>query len=235
MRNINIYSDESCHIENDGYKYMIIGALWCDKDNAPIVSQKIKSIKQKYNIPLYQEVKWSKISPAKTDMYCELVNCFFNTEDLNFRVVVVNKENLDHIAFNQTYSQFYYKMYWILLKNIFDNNINSKFNIFFDPKDTHTFKDVAVLSEISNLRTNGSVPLLEPTDSSRNHMMQLADILIGCVKFLHNKNCTSKSKNQVFRVFEKEVHDNLFKNSPLYEKKVNIFHWNPSHKEDIDV
>ena len=26
---IHIYCDESCHLENDGMKAMVLGALWC--------------------------------------------------------------------------------------------------------------------------------------------------------------------------------------------------------------
>jgi hypothetical protein len=29
---INIYCDESCHLENDGINVMGLGGLWCNKD-----------------------------------------------------------------------------------------------------------------------------------------------------------------------------------------------------------
>jgi len=32
MTNIyNIYCDESCHLENDGEKVMVLGAIWCPR------------------------------------------------------------------------------------------------------------------------------------------------------------------------------------------------------------
>lgn len=28
----NLYCDESCHLENDGQKAMVLGAVWCPDD-----------------------------------------------------------------------------------------------------------------------------------------------------------------------------------------------------------
>ncbi len=30
----NIYCDESCHLENDLQKAMVLGAVWCSKDKS---------------------------------------------------------------------------------------------------------------------------------------------------------------------------------------------------------
>ena len=30
-REFNIYCDESCHLENDQQKAMVLGLIWCDK------------------------------------------------------------------------------------------------------------------------------------------------------------------------------------------------------------
>ena len=29
---INVYCDETCHLEHDGHKAMALGAIWCPKD-----------------------------------------------------------------------------------------------------------------------------------------------------------------------------------------------------------
>lgn len=35
------------------------------------------------------EMKWTKISPAKVDLYKDLVNYFFDDDDLHFRGVII--------------------------------------------------------------------------------------------------------------------------------------------------
>ena len=53
-----------------------------------------KYIKEKYNMNKLCEVKWTKVSPDKIQMYRELVEYFFNNEHLFFRAVVVDKTKL---------------------------------------------------------------------------------------------------------------------------------------------
>ena len=42
---VHIYCDESCHLENDGMKAMVLGALWCPADQRKLLSRKIKVLK----------------------------------------------------------------------------------------------------------------------------------------------------------------------------------------------
>jgi len=34
----NIYCDESCHLQHDGQKAMVLGAIWCPLDKAREIS-----------------------------------------------------------------------------------------------------------------------------------------------------------------------------------------------------
>ena len=38
----NIYSDESCHLENDQQKSMFFGGVWCAKDKTKEILKRIK-------------------------------------------------------------------------------------------------------------------------------------------------------------------------------------------------
>jgi len=50
MSNIyNIYCDESCHLENDHQKAMVLGAIWCPKDKVTEISKRIIEIKVRNN------------------------------------------------------------------------------------------------------------------------------------------------------------------------------------------
>ncbi|PKN75613.1 MAG: hypothetical protein CVU49_02645 [Candidatus Cloacimonetes bacterium HGW-Cloacimonetes-2] len=39
----NVYCDESCHLENDGQKSMVIGAVWVDREHVRSISTDIKA------------------------------------------------------------------------------------------------------------------------------------------------------------------------------------------------
>ena len=142
----NIYCDESCHLENDHQKIMVLGAIKCEKSYKKQAVNDIRNIKEKYNMNKFCEVKWTKVSPDKFDMYLELVNYFFSNPNLSFRAVVVDKTKLKHELFNQTHDSFYYKVYYQLLcRIIVPNNENY---IYLDIKDTKGARKVRKLGEV---------------------------------------------------------------------------------------
>jgi hypothetical protein len=60
-----------------------------------------------------------KVSPAKTQFYLDLMDYFFDDDDLHFRALVVpNKSKLRHSEFRQSHDDWYYKMYFDMLKVI---------------------------------------------------------------------------------------------------------------------
>ena len=67
------------------------------------------------------EIKWTKVSLGKVEFYEDIIDYFFNNDDLKFRAVIASKENL---VFgneeNDDYASWYYKMYYQLLNNFMD-------------------------------------------------------------------------------------------------------------------
>ena len=114
----NIYCDESCHLPNDHQPIMVLGAIWCPKDKAREIAENIRRIKVKHNLPPFFEIKWTKVSPGKADFYLELIDYFFEEKDLHFRGLIAEKEGLDHVKYYQDHDDWYYKMYFNLLKII---------------------------------------------------------------------------------------------------------------------
>ena len=45
---INIYCDESCHLENDKHTSMVLGGVSCPISKVRDISVKIKELKEKY-------------------------------------------------------------------------------------------------------------------------------------------------------------------------------------------
>ncbi|HEB32102.1 MAG TPA: DUF3800 domain-containing protein [Spirochaetes bacterium] len=46
----NIYCDESCHLEKDHIDVMVIGGIWCPKNEVRNTSVTIRNIKEKHNL-----------------------------------------------------------------------------------------------------------------------------------------------------------------------------------------
>jgi len=53
----NIYCDESCHLENDRQKVMVLGAVWCPLDKTREIAIRLREIKKKHGMPAPFEAK----------------------------------------------------------------------------------------------------------------------------------------------------------------------------------
>ena len=138
-REINIYCDESCHFERDEHSSMVLGAIWCPKDKSETIAKTIGSIKALHRINPRSEVKWSKISPKSVKLYLALANFFFSERDLHFRALVIpDKSKLDHEKFGRTHDDWYYIMYFNMLKIILSRE--ERYHIYIDIKDTRGAK-----------------------------------------------------------------------------------------------
>ena len=84
----NIYCDETCHLENDRINDMVIGAIWCPQSKLNDINQRIKRIKIRNGISPSAELKWTKISPAKIEVYKDLVDYYFDDDALHFRAII---------------------------------------------------------------------------------------------------------------------------------------------------
>ena len=74
---INIYCDESCHLEHDKQNVMAIGGIACPNYAKFNVYEDIKKIKERHSIMSHQEIKWNKVSKGKQTYYEDLINYFF--------------------------------------------------------------------------------------------------------------------------------------------------------------
>lgn len=228
----NIYCDESCHLENDNSKVMVLGAIWCPIEKRREIFTRIREIKVQYSLPKYFEIKWNKVSPAKVDFYLQLMDYFFDDDDLHFRALVVpDKTALNHTFFNQTHDTFYYKMYFDMLKVILAP-VNA-YNIYIDIKDTRSQNKVEHLCQV--LRNNHYdydnkiIKKVQQIQSHEAEALQLADLLIGAIGYLHRGLNSNQAKLQLIDRMQKRSGYNL-RHSTLYrEDKTNLFIWHPQN------
>ncbi|MDE0208091.1 MAG: DUF3800 domain-containing protein, partial [Candidatus Tectomicrobia bacterium] len=104
IQTINVYCDESCHLERDHIPVMAWGGVLCDRRHVPDLSRRIRAIKVEHGLRPEFEVKWTKVSPAKTGFYLALTDFFLSDDHLRFRgLVVPDKSQLDHERFDQSH------------------------------------------------------------------------------------------------------------------------------------
>jgi len=226
----NIYCDESCHLENDRQEAMVIGAVWCPRDSARTIAERIREIKTKNGLSRYFEVKWTKVSPSKVRFYLEVVDYFFNNEDLHFRgLLIPDKSRLMHSVHKQTHDEWYYKMYFTMLKQIFSPS--DKYHVYLDIKDTRGGQKIAKLHDVlCNNMYDFAKSIVERVQLVHSHeveQLQLADLLIGALSYVNRNLTTSSAKSEVVERLKKRTRYTLKNSTLLKEEKFNLFRWHP--------
>lgn len=225
----NVYCDESCHLENDHQTAMVLGAVWCPLEKTSEISKSLREIKTRHGLKPDFEVKWTKVSPAKIDFYRELIQCFFDEDDLHFRALIVpDKSKLKHEAFSgQDHDVWYYKMYFDMLKVIF--NPGAHYRVYLDIKDTHGGAKIAKLHDVlCNNMYDFSREIIERIQLVRSHeveLLQLADLLIGAVSYVNRGLAGSSAKRALVELIRQESSYDLTRTTLLREDKVNLFRW----------
>ena len=238
---INIYCDESCHLQNDKEPVMVIGAVYCPIEKKEEIFERLYSFKLKHNlIPknkkndndnrTYYELKWNKVSKSKIEYYKDVINYFFDDDDLQFRVLVVsNKSAIDYEKFNHTHDTFYYKMYFGMLKAIL--NPENSHHIYIDIKDTRSKEKVHKLEQVlRNDKYDYSKEIIKKVQQVRSHeveILQLADLLVGATAYVNRGLSDSKAKNELINLIKHRSKYSLTKSTLLKERKFNVFIWEP--------
>jgi hypothetical protein len=225
----NVYCDESCHLENDGQKAMILGAVWCPLAKTREIAIRLREIKQKHGVAPDFEVKWTKVSPGKVSLYLDLVDYFFDDDDLHFRALVVpDKSELRHDAFpGQDHDTWYYKMYFDMLKVII--RPDARYRVYLDIKDTRGAQKVAKLHEVlCNNMYDFSREVIERLQLVHSHeieQLQLADLLIGAVGYINRGLQGNAGKTALVERMQRRSGYALTRTTLYREEKLNLFRW----------
>lgn len=224
----NIYCDESCHLENDKQKVMVLGAVWCPLLKTRAIARHIRDIKMSHGLPASFELKWTKVSKGQKSLYLDIMQYFFDEDNLHFRALVVSdKSKLNHIAHKQDHESWYYKMYFDLLKVIF--RPRARYRIYLDIKDTCSAKKIARLHQVlCNNVYDFDREVIEKVQTVRSHeveQIQIADLLLGSVCYANRKLSGSQAKIKLIEKMKELSGYCLTKTTLLQESKVNIFCW----------
>ena len=226
----NIYCDESCHLEHDGIKPMGLGCVWCAKEDRLNIFEELRNIKTKHGLKAHCELKWNAVSPAKIDYYVDVINYFFANSKLHFRALIVSdKAQLKHDDFGQSHDDFYYKMYFNLLKTIIIPGDN--YEVYIDIKDTRSEQKVKKLKEvISNSQYDfdqSMIRRIQQVNSSDVELIQLTDLLLGAVVYHQRGLDGSQAKLKLVDLLKEKSKYSLTLSTLYKEDKFNLFFWRP--------
>lgn len=229
-RTYNVYCDESCHLENDRQDVMVLGAIWCPKEVCKQVSNELHAIKERHGFSRKFEVKWTKVAATKIEFYQELVDYFFDNNNLHFRGWIAEKGGLDHKTYNeQNHDLWYYKMYFGMLKIIFAPK--DQYFIYLDIKDHWGGHKIRKLHDvICNSMYDFSrdiVRHIQIMHSYESEILQLTDILIGAVSYANRNLSGNRGKLELVRRIRDRSGYTLTARTLFKEDKFNIFRWTP--------
>ena len=227
----NIYCDESCHLENDKQSAMVLGALWCPQQKASEYNNAIANLKKKHKLSRYFEIKWTKVSYGKLDFYKQLVDFFLENQALSFRAwVIPDKSILKHKQYNQSHDDWYYKMYFYLLRNIIRSG--NQYHIYLDIKDTRGSEKLERLHKVlTNAHYDFNREMITRMQHVHSHeigLLQLADLLIGLLSYKARNLSDSPSKAELVKYLKTKSGRNLEQNTLPTEKKFNLCFWKPN-------
>lgn len=226
MGTYNIYCDESCHLEFDKSPIMVMGAIWFDYDQRKEITTRINNIKSEFGISKFRELKWTKVSPALHPLYEKLIEYFFEDNSLHFRALIVDNKQAFRHDITQSYDDWYFKMYYHVLRPIIDRY--NEFNIYIDIKDTCSRNKIQKLHEVAcnHIRDfdHSHILNVKAVRSEEIAVMQIVDLLIGALSYYCRKLNTSQTKVELVNLIQRKVDRSFAFNTPTYEQKFNIFH-----------
>lgn len=231
----NIYCDESCHLQQDKQRFMLLGGIWCPESKITDISARILEIKKRNSLDPKFEIKWTKVSESGQQLYEDVVNYFFDDDDLHFRVLVADKTQLDHAKYHQTHDEWYYKMYFYLLNAIVAPD--SCYNVYLDIKDTLGSSKIRKLSEVlSNSKLDFDRNIFQRFQAVRSHestILQLCDLIMGAVSYQARDLSGNKGKETIVELVKRRSGYQLDMSTLYKENKFNIFYWKPGNGENV--
>ena len=234
---INLYCDESCHLEHDGLPVMGFGAVRCPAENLATVTHALAALKEKHRAR--GELKWEKVSPSRLAFYEELIDWFFSEPNLRFRGwLVAHKERLVHDFFNSgSHDSFYYKMFYFLLEPLVKwpqpDESERTYRVYLDVKDTRSRIKVGKLAEVIRNKKHDwdgkLISRVQSTHADEVQLMQLTDFLLGALTYRNRPSgFQSRAKRACVQRIEQRAGFPLTGGTPPWEEKFNFYTFTPT-------
>lgn len=224
----NIYCDESCHLRRDNSNTMVLGGIYCTTESAKDFNRDIVDLKVSHGWSPTTELKWTQISPSNVMLFLDVIEYFFENDHLRFRGYIARGKDELSLEDDAGYNNWYYSIYYRMLEFILDRNLDNKFNIYIDTKDTIGYSKVRKLQKYFNRHYHKKiVTRAQLVKSDQIALLQLADVLIGALSYKNRKLHTSASKLAVIEHIEELSGEDLLSSVPCRHNKANWYVWTP--------
>lgn len=222
--NIQIYCDESgleALANKRTHSFVAIGGIWMPSEFREEFKLYIIELKKEFGIK--GEFKWQKVSFSHIDFYKKVVDYFFKSNFLRFRVILIEASRVNNDVYNGKdkelgFYKFYYQLlhHWILSYNSYE--------IFADLKVNRNKGRLKKLHEIlSYTNLTSEILRVQGLPSNESIGIQLADVLTGIVNTKYNKQNTGTAKNEIISYIEETHLKNGISATQKLEEKFNIF------------
>ncbi|UOE40140.1 DUF3800 domain-containing protein [Chryseobacterium suipulveris] len=221
--NFEIYCDESCLEalnKKDEHSFIGIGGVWLPSEMRTKFKEDVNSIKRKYGVK--GELKWNKVTPKYLPLYKEIIDYFFDSKYLRFRVILVQSDKVDLIKFHNSDAELsFYKFYYQMIKTwIYDFNL---YDVYLDLKKNRNkgrLKELERFLDKANFFSD--VRLVQGLPSNQSLGIQLADLLTGIATAKVNQKTQSEAKNALIQYVESHLRYTI-QHTPKNEEKFNVF------------
>lgn len=224
----NIYCDEA---STESGQYMLIGGIWIPQSALVDVKNKFVAYRDAHG--LRREMKWTKVSNKMVSTYQGFVDLFFDTPQLSFKCIVLDKHIIDYNSFHQGDKELgFYKFYYLFISRKLSPHC--LYWLYTDERNNRRANRLTTLKDVVNnwsIREYGAQPLqhIEPCRSHNEDFIQLADIIMGALAYRWNGLDTSEPK----LALAKHIADRLGWNDLNHctsrtENKFNVWHWKPA-------
>lgn len=226
---IEIHCDESRPelFNSDPYKvndnYFLLGGIWVPKELKDRTKIEIKKLRETYNVN--GEIKWKNVSPSKLEFYLSLINYFFNTPELRFRVIVVEYSKVNLKKYHNSDAELgFYKFYYQLIHHWIEPN--QCYSIFLDYKKNKRHDRLQELHRVlSNANCLSDITNVQGIRSQDSVFIQMADVMMGATGYKYHNLQGSYAKLAVIERIEYFLGKPIARTNAT-EKKFNVFQIN---------
>lgn len=219
----DVYCDESSPevlSDRSANKYLLIGGIWMPYEERSNFKDAIKAFRKEFNYT--NEIKWNKVSPSSLGFFKALIQYFFDSEFISFRVIVIEGEKINQIKFHGDDKELsFYKFYYQLLHHWVHRG--NEYSIFMDHKVNKELDRVGRLKEvISNANPFVTFNTIQAIPSKESLGIQFADFLTGAVNGKVNNKISSSSKVEIIQLIENNL-GYVIQQTSVGERKFNVF------------
>lgn len=203
-------------------KFMVIGALKIPRSLRQEINGKIKDLRNEYSC--YGEFKWGRISDKKLEFYKSVVDLFFESR-MKYRCIAVDASRVDLKRYHDNNSELaFYKFYYEVFQGQLP--LNNSYRIYCDERTTHNNHRWDELKKVLKNASACRIDDIYPIQSKLNAMVQMSDLLTGCVQARFNSVnqnlCLSEAKLAVLKHLEDKLGHSI-KRTEKSEQKFNVF------------